>query len=111
MCKNIKTKKYLIAGALAMVFSLNTMQTKVFAAEGERLGGIDMNDACYGQYGWADSELLPPYNVMSWKCRFHGGRNVIYKSIDLNRYCARVYRGSHADFVDFNDPYSWGCYK
>lgn len=48
MCKNIKTKKYLVAGALAMVFSLNTMQTKVFAAEGERLGGIDMNDACYG---------------------------------------------------------------
>lgn len=49
---------------------------------------------------------------MSWKCRMRGSAGVVYyESVDLNRYCRMNWPGSHADYTDFTNAYSWGCYR
>lgn len=95
-----------------MIISLFLRNNTVYAVSGARLSGISVSSACFHQRGTYDVELLPPYDVMSWKCRMRGSAGVAYyESVDLNRYCRMNWPGSHADYTDFTNAYSWGCYR
>ena len=111
MRKCINIKKLLLAGVMVVAGGTFWTSSDVHAVSGTKISGISISSACRNQYGWDDVELRPPYDVMSWKCRF-AGSVVVYKGVNLDRfYCKKNWPGSHADYTNFNDPYSWGCYK
>ena len=80
-----------------------------------RLGGVSVYNACKYQYNaaysWEVFVLSNSYNVMGWRCylnNIHTG----YVELNLNTECRRKYgSGAQAAYDDFNDPYSWYCYR
>jgi len=112
MLRRINVKNLALAGVMFATGSTFWFPAEVHAVSGTRLGDISVSSACYRQYGWSDVELIPPRDVMSWKCRFRGTNGVIYKGVNLDKYyCKRNWPGSHADYTDFSNGYTWGCYK
>ncbi|MCL2371526.1 hypothetical protein FWC63_02170 [Candidatus Saccharibacteria bacterium] len=87
-----------------------------------RIGGIDLNRACDIQYGLvngvrhpSDAVLQSPGNAMSWRCRRIATGQIV-GGLDLDFHCGAQHthipggNTSRAFFVDFNNPFSWGCY-
>lgn len=80
------------------------------AVTGTRVSGVDISQACLEQNGPGFS-VVHGSDVMSWRCRYSGGWNYVDLGVNLNTWCATHKAGSHADYTNFNDPYSWGCYR
>lgn len=108
--------KQIIAGivSLTLMLAIGIMNTKPASAI-TRLGGVSVYNACKYQYtaafAWEVFILSSSYNVMGWRCylnNIHSGS----VSVNLNRECKRVYgTTAKAGYDDFNNPYSWYCYK
>lgn len=100
--------------ALILMFGFNALSYETTNAI-TRLGGVSVYDACRYQYSaayaWEVFVLPDTYNVMGWRCylnHIHSG----YVELDLNAECRREYGSlARATYDDFNDPYSWYCYK
>jgi hypothetical protein len=76
------------------------------------LGGVSVWNACVYQNGTPSSLTIQPYNVMGWKCVYNGGWNSIQLGVDLNKECRREYgSAAYASYTNWNDPYSWRCYR
>jgi hypothetical protein len=110
MKKNkILTATLLIAATL--IVATNLPLSKVHAATD--LGGISVWNACVYQWGMPTETVIDPYNVMGWKCRYQptNGSNV-YRGVNLSKECVRTYGArAYADYTNFNDPFSWRCYR
>jgi len=73
-------------------------------------GGLSVAQACYYQYGWDDT--THGNTAVSWRCIFRGSNGAILYSVDLNKECVREYgAGAVAKYLDYNNPYSWRCYR
>ncbi len=78
------------------------------------LGGVSVQAACDNQYGPGSTATVLQWNVMGWRCVFHGGWNAYTPGVDLTKQCKREYKrytGVYANYTNFNNPYSWGCYR
>jgi hypothetical protein len=82
------------------------------------LGGVSVVGACINQLNIAPSAaraVLIANNISGWRCRYVGGViSVTYTwyNINLNSQCVVQYgNGAYASYSNFNDPYSWRCYR
>lgn len=83
--------------------------TQAHAAE---LGGVSVQGACNNQYP-GTTAVVVANNVYGWRCRtYWSGGQVDYSGIDLSRQCRAQYgSGASANYLNYNDPYSWRCYR
>jgi hypothetical protein len=67
--------------------------------------------ACSDQ--WPGTSLvLTANNVYGWKCRAYTSAGWADLSIDVNRECRREYGSrAYAGYLDYNNPYSWRCFR
>jgi hypothetical protein len=74
-------------------------------------GGVSVSQACYYTYGWDNT--IHGNNVHSWRCVAYGSNGMyVFGGVDLNRQCVRQYgSGAYASYTNYNDPYSWKCYR
>ena len=93
-----------VAAVLALAaFASHSSHTE--AAE----GGINIDAYCqYRFLGSARAQLVPPYNVYSWVCRYIGGQAY---GINLNDACKWQYGRwwASAAYRSYWNPYSWYC--
>jgi hypothetical protein len=82
------------------------------------LGGVSVAGACSNQLFIAPSAtraVLIAYNTSGWRCRYVGAViSVTYTwyNINLNQECSVEYgAGAFARYLNFNDPYSWRCWR
>lgn len=77
-------------------------------------GGVSVLGACENQI-YTNAVALINNNVTGWRCKYKGAViSVIYYyyNIDLNAQCAYQFgSGSYAKYTNYNNPYSWGCYR
>jgi hypothetical protein len=107
----------LLAGSVvsaAIVLTAATATMAPAAHASTRLGGISVQGACNNQ--WQESTaVLIANNVFGWRCKYQeglGGGEVYYGSINLNQQCVYQYgNGAYAAYSDYNNPYSWSCYR
>ena len=67
-----------------------------------RLGGLDLQSYCRENFG-RNVHLIGP-TVNDWRC----GRS----SFSVRNACRQTYGfGARAAYSNFNDPYSWYCYR
>jgi hypothetical protein len=53
-----------------------------------------------------------PQNVYQWRCSYLDSKGLQTKGMDLNFACRWSYGpGSYAGYLNFNNPYSWRCYR
>lgn len=83
------------------------------AAAANRLGGVDMQAACNYQYpGQGRLAKVVTWNVYGWKC-VTGVVPVAPGDISVWTQCQVQYgwgRGVYANFTDYRNPFTWGCY-
>jgi hypothetical protein len=73
--------------------------------------GVSMYQACVEQHGQPSSVgVYAGWNVYGWRCRYNGGWNYIDQTINVSQYCSYHY-GAVARYSNYNDPYSWYCYR
>jgi hypothetical protein len=95
--------------ALACTFMLASAQT---ASAATYRGGVSIWNACVYQNGTPSYVVLVQQNVMGWRCQYNGGWNAVYLGVSVDRECKRVYGPTaFARYTNFNNPYSWGCYR
>jgi hypothetical protein len=87
----------------------------VFAAQpasaSTYLGGVSIWNACVYQHGTPSDVALVSNDVYGWRCHYNGGWNGIYMGVSVGQECKRTHGSSaYAEYADFNNPYSWGCY-
>jgi hypothetical protein len=84
------------------------------ASAATRLGGINMQAACDDQYpGQGRIAKIRTWNVYGWKC-VTGVVPVADGDISTWRQCQNQFgwnRGVYSNYTNYNDPYSWGCYR
>jgi hypothetical protein len=103
-------KLKVLFGILLLTFlSVAAVSTPAQAAT--RLGGVSVAGACFNQ--WPGSEVaLTSNNVFGWKCRFWGSQGPLYFGINLTQQCGVQYGGgAYAAYSNYNNPYSWSCYR
>jgi hypothetical protein len=108
----VKNKK-LVAAVSAGVLALGlTLTAAAPAMASTYRGGVSVWNACVYQNGTPSWLQISPNNVTGWGCVYSGGWNQIVLGVNLNKECAREYgSGTYAAYTNFNDPYSWGCYR
>jgi hypothetical protein len=77
------------------------------------LGGVSVANGCIYQL-IGNAAVVVANNVYGWRCAYHGAViNVTYSwGPSLNQECAREYgSGAFAGYLDYNNPYSWRCYR
>lgn len=76
------------------------------------LGGIDISGACADQWPGTVARLVSN-NVYGWRCRVYYSVGWRDFGVDLNRACRTQYGRSnaYAKYGNYNDPYSWRCYR
>ncbi len=82
------------------------------------VGGLNLSGYCNATYAfgpflpsWA---VLQQNNVYGWKCKQETSVPFFYNyySIDTNAVCRWQYGGSISSaFTNYNNPYSWYCYR
>ena len=106
--KNIKT----LAVSLLMVMGISVALVQpAFAAS--RISGVFVQSACDYQHG-PGSTAMSFGDVMSWRCIYNGGWNFYAQGVNLNTECKREHpglSGVYATYTDFNNAYTWGCYR
>jgi hypothetical protein len=85
------------------------------------LGGVSVADACSNQLYIAPSAVrleIIKWNVTGWRCgEITGIGNTVFwwwwVNIHLNAQCATQYGdpSAYASYSNYNNPYSWGCYR
>lgn len=117
------TKRRLLAAlaavALAGVLAVSPATDNTASAT-SRLGGIDIVQACKWQYPLSGPlvRVTAGNNVLTWRCVYNAygvyGNWIGYKYLELNLtkyYCQKKWPGSWADYTNFWDVRSWGCYR
>lgn len=76
------------------------------------LGGVSVQGACDVQFP-GTTAVVYIYNVSGWRCKtYWSGGPVYFSGIDLSRQCRAQYgAGAYAGYLDYNNPYSWRCYR
>lgn len=100
---------------IAVIFGAATLLGVVAAPAQARayLGGVDMGLACFWQHKEAGQvyEELMENNVYGWRCGSPFWAATDHRGVSVKAECVRVFGdGAYADFTDFNNPRSWGCY-
>ena len=73
-------------------------------------GGVDMNAACFNQYGPGWSAVAGA-NVYDWACVAFSSGDLNHFGINVTEQCVAQYgQGAVAQFSDYGDPYTWYCY-
>ena len=96
----------LVAAAAILTFAAFGTHAKSTEAS---TGGINIDAWCqHLTFGTARAQLLPPFNVYSWACRYVGGQAF---GINLNDACKWQYNRSWATahYSNYWNPYSWYC--
>jgi hypothetical protein len=77
-----------------------------------RVGGVSMQGACDNQYpGQGRLAKIRTWNVYGWKC-VTGVVPVADGDIDVWRQCRAQYgAAAYGGYGNYNDPYSWSCYR
>jgi hypothetical protein len=106
----MKNVKILVASLIISFVPLMAFATPAHAAT--RLGGVSMYSACVNQQPGSELALIAN-NAVSWKCRFWSSLGPVYFGIDVNKQCKKEYNNTNAygAYSDYNNPYSWSCYK
>jgi len=77
-----------------------------------RLGGISVWNACVYQSGTPNGVGLASYTAVGWRCLYYSLGTTYQVGVDLNQECRRTFgSGAVAKYTNYNDPYSWGCYR
>jgi hypothetical protein len=98
--------------AAALAFAAVSLSTAPAHAS-TMLGGVSVAAACTNQL-IGNAAVVVANNVYGWRCRYNGGViSVTYSwGPDLNRQCAVQYgSGAYSGYLNYNDPYSWRCYR
>jgi len=104
--------KAMLAGFVLVAGSLVGVAVTASPAQAATyLGGVSVWNACVYQNGTPSDVVLVANNVHGWRCFYNGGWNGIYMSVNLNQECARAYGRAYASYTNYNNPYSWGCYR
>ncbi|TRW88801.1 hypothetical protein FK535_00495 [Mycolicibacterium sp. 018/SC-01/001] len=75
------------------------------------VGDIVVDAACVYQYRTATWATLYEQNANGWQCISNEWKATDHRSVDMSRECRRNYGASaYADYLDFNNPYSWRCF-
>ena len=104
--------KKLNVALASLVFGLGLFAAVTAPAHAaSRLGGVSVAGACFNQ--WPGSEVvLLNHNVFGWKCRFWSSLGPVYYGVDLTQQCVAQYGSrAYAAYSDYNNPYSWSCYR
>ena len=120
MLWNDPTKEILVNKVKFFIVALTATAATVlgFAAPAQAaakrvVGSVSVQQACRNQFTRTDAVTVNN-TVYGWRCRFYGtnGNPIYISGIDLNKQC-RVQYGSTATagFLDYNNPYSWRCYR
>lgn len=107
-------KEKIGTAAIAVLLGIgSTVAVSTPAEAATILSGVSMKDACKDQWIAPTGVALISNSVMGWCCILTdsaGGQH--YMGIDVKRECQRVHGGAaYAGYLNFNDPYSWRCYR
>ena len=108
----------MILAAACGAVTLGTLGLSQPAQAASVLGGVSVVGACTNQLYIAPSAaraVLIANNVSGWRCQYVGGVLTVtytWYNINLNSQCVAQYgSGAYAKYSNFNDPYSWRCYR
>lgn len=108
-----KPRKFLAGAAVGSIIAATMLMFGVAApaSAATNLGGLSVAQACAHQRGTSETVLVEN-NATGWRCHYFGGWNYINQSVNLSAECARVHgAGAYAAYLDYNNPYSWRCFK
>lgn len=97
---------------IAIAAAAVTVGVASSASAATRLGGVSVQQACNAQYP-GTTAVVVANNVYGWRCKtYWSGGPVYYTGIDLSRQCRAQYGSrAYANYTNYNNPYSWGCYR
>jgi hypothetical protein len=97
---------------VAVAIGLSVLGFQVPAQAATNLGGVSVEAACDNQRGAATTARLMRHDVHGWFCALYIGGGVHYYDVNLSQECRRVHGSSaYAAYLNYNDPYSWRCYR
>jgi len=103
-----RTRVVLAVGALALGSTVAT----TLPSFAEDLGGLDLQQACDQQWGAGRTTIrLGPfdYSVMGWHCV---DGSATWYGLDMQWACEQQKGpGTHADYHDHTNAYSWYCWR
>jgi hypothetical protein len=108
----MKIKKSVRSGVAAIALALGVGGVATAPAHASAmLGGVNVTRACTIQH--LTGADLVAWNVYGWRCIYHGAYiTVNWGGVNLNQECASEYgSGAYAGYLDYNNPYSWRCYR
>jgi|GEM_PF-2350288 len=104
--------------ALSLVFAvsavLGVVSTALPAHAAALLGGVDLQTYYCDVYhpGTAAVILNTQHNAVGWRCAYDAGGTTILYTISVNTACSNEYgSGAYGAYSDYNNPYSWKCYR
>lgn len=79
--------------------------------ERQSLGGVNLSAYCKS-LGYTKATLVH-HNVYGWRCYKHEGQG-LWAGLNVTLACRKQYKrddnDAYAQYLDFNNPYSWVCY-
>lgn len=72
------------------------------------MGPVDINTACYQQYGPNHTVALVSSDAYGWRCKSAIGA---LKSVNFNIYCSNTYGSTSWATHTPSNPYSWNCVR
>lgn len=77
--------------------------------ERRSLGGVNLSAYCKS-LGYTKATLVH-HNVYGWRCYKHQGQG-LWAGLSVTQACKKKYGfdDAYAQYLDFNNPYSWVCY-
>lgn len=114
---NTKTSA-IVTSVAAAALTLGGLSVTAPQAQAATLGGLNLDRYCrattpnMGSWVWIQN----PPNVYKWRCSYrwyNAGIPYTYTvGMDMNRACRWTYGGNaYAGYLNYNDPYSWRCYR
>ena len=110
--RSMNIKRSVGSGLTAIALALGASVVAAMPAHASTmLGGVNVDRACAWQHGTGAD--LVAWNVYGWRCIYHGAYiTVNWGGVNLNQECASEYGSTaYARYLDYNNPYSWRCYR
>lgn len=137
VCRLRVASRFALRTSIALVMMIGAFAaTGEQASAATRVGGLDIQGWCESKYfTWSINYVtvvkaaLDGHNVDGWRCRVATGKvypntgwgsNATYEhvvdgyvySVDMDDVCRRQYGSrAFARYSNWNDPYSWSCYR
>lgn len=100
-----------LGAILLLASSVTVLGATPSQAAGQNLGGLSVQTAC-NAYKPGSTARVAVNNVTGWRCSKAWTADMQVGTYLMSFACLQKYGGKvRADYENYNNPYSWRCYR